>query len=309
MKRSLSLMLIIGLNLLLVPQINAEESDSVKIKKSNFVVGIKYLSNNVYLGRIDSANIMYLVPSVGYYHKSGLHIAASLSYQLDAGINKIDAIALEGGYDFKVGDNFAGGLTVEKYFYDMNSISLNSVNEYGVGSNFSYDFSFVSMNAGAGLAFNDKIDIITEAGLTRTFEMGKFSIEPSLKLFAGTQNFYNSYLIAGKSHLTGNTGHGNGLGRIKKASKSMNGTTGTTTATTITTASTYTVVQASSFKILDYEISLPISYNFHNFKFDIVPTYAIPVSPATLLSLTGLVENEIISNHFVLQVGITYKFN
>ena len=293
MKKLISLILLIGLSLFLVHQVHAEESDTIKVKKSGFVVGLKYLSDNVYLGRIDSANIMYLVPSIGYYHKSGLHIAASLAYQLDAGMNKIDQVSLEAGYDFKIGENFSGGLSAEKYFYDANSIALNSVNDLGIISNFSYDFSVVTLNLGGGLAFNDKTDIITEAGLNRTFEFGKFTIEPTVKFNAGTQNFYNSYLQAGKSHLTGNNGRGKGLGSVKK--------TGTTNAT-------YTVVQASAFKILDYEISIPVSYTFHKFKFDLVPTYAIPVNPATLLSSTGTLEKEFISNHFILQLEVTYKF-
>ena len=72
----LSLILFIGLNLLLIFPVHAEESDSIEVKKSNIIIGIKYLSNNVYLGRIDSANIMYLVPSIGYYHKSVRNLVA-----------------------------------------------------------------------------------------------------------------------------------------------------------------------------------------------------------------------------------------
>ena len=304
MKKYSNLFLMIALFCSFFQQVQAEKTDSIPAVKSSFVVGLKYLSNNVYMGRVDSANIMYLCPSIGYYHKSGLHVAASLSYQLDAGINKIDAFSLEGGYDFSITQDFKGGLSVEKYFFDMNSIALNSVNNFGVVSNFSYDLSVVTLNAGAGLAFNDKTDIITEVGLTHTFEIDKIEIEPSFKLNAGTQNYYNSYLIAGKSHLTGNSGHGKGIGSIKNVGNGKS----TTTTTATTPASTFTVVEASAFKILDYEISVPVSYTLHNFKFDLVPTYAIPVNPANLLSSTGIVEKEVISNHFFLQLGLTYKF-
>ena len=300
MKNLTLILLSIGICFFSTIQIHAEEQDSIAVKKSNLVVGLKYLSNNVYLGRIDSANIMYLVPTIGYYHKSGLHIGASLNYQLDAGISKVDAISFEGGYDFSIGQKFNAGLTAEKYFYDMNSISLNSVNDFAVGSNFAYDFSIVSLNASAALAFNDKTDIITQIGLTKSFEINKFAIEPALRLNAGTQNYYNAYLVAGKSHLTGNNGHGKGLGSIKSTGK---GNTGTTTS-----AATYTVQAASSYKVLDYEISVPISYSVHNFKFDLIPTYAIPVNAASILSSTGTVEKENISNHFVMQLEVTYKF-
>lgn len=303
MKNLTLVLLSIGICLFSTIQIQAAEPDSSIVKKSNFVAGLSYLSNNVYLGRIDSANIMYLVPTIGYYHKSGLHIGASLNYQLDAGISKVDAISFEGGYDFSIGQKFNAGLTAEKYFYDINSISLNSVNDFAVGSNFAYDFSIVSLNASAALAFNDKTDIITQIGLTKSFEINKFAIEPALRLNAGTQNYYNAYLVAGKSHLTGNKGHGKGLGSVKSTGKGNTGTTTTTTA-----ATNYTVQAASRYKVLDYEISVPVSYTVHNFKFDLIPTYAIPVNAASILSSTGTVEKENISNHFVMQLEVTYKF-
>jgi hypothetical protein len=305
MKSYLRVLLLSAISFFLVLQVHAEDSDTIAVKKSSFVVGLKYLSNNVYLGRIDSANIMYLVPSIGYVHKSGLHVGASFSYQLDAGLNKIDAIALEGGYDFKIGEKFSGGLSVEKYFFDMNSISLNSMTDLGVGSNFAYDFDFVSLSASAGLGFNEKVDVITEIGITKSFEFGKFAVEPVIKLFAGTQNYYNQYLVAGKSHLSGNKGKGKGLGQ--SAAKGKSGMT-TTTATASTVAASYSVVAASTYKVLDYELSIPIAYTFHNLKFDVVPTYAIPVNAATILSSTGAVVKEAISNRFILQVGATYIF-
>jgi len=305
MKNYLRILFVIVFCSFLFQHVHAEDSDTIEVKKSGLVVGLKYLSNNVYLGRIDSANIMYLVPSIGYVHKSGLHIGASFSYQLDAGLNKIDAIALEAGYDFKIGEKFSGGLSVEKYFFDMNSISLNSTTDLGVGSNFAYDLDFVSLNASAGLGFNDKVDVITEIGVTKSFEFGKFAVEPVIKLYAGTQNYYDSYLKAGKSHLSGNNGHAKKLAG-SRVSKSNSGNASATS--TAVAPSTFTVVQASQYKVLDYELSIPIAYTFHNLKFDVVPTYAIPVNAATILSSTGAVEKEVISNRFILQVGATYTF-
>lgn len=304
MRNLLGFTLLIVLSLVI--RIDAEQEDSTDQKKSNLSAGLKYISNNVYLGRIDSANIMYIVPSIGYYHKSGLHVGASLSYQLDAGTSKIDEVSLEGGYDFNIGERFSGGLSVGKYFYDLYSISLTSVNNFGIGSNFSYDLSVLSLSAGASLSFNDRTDITTSAGLNRCFEIGDLTIDPALRINSGTQNYYNSYLVAGKSHLTGNKGRGKGIGNIKSAGK---GKSGTNKATTVTSAATYSVIKASQYKILDYEISIPVSYSVHNFKFDIVPTYSIPVNPASILSSAGTIEKEAIANHFVFQLEIAYKFD
>ena len=58
MKNYLRLVLFTAICFFLSFHVRAEDSDTIKVKKSGLVVGLKYLSNNVYLGRIDSANIM-----------------------------------------------------------------------------------------------------------------------------------------------------------------------------------------------------------------------------------------------------------
>ena len=286
MKKYLKHILLVVFCPLLFLSLHAEKKDSIVVNKSNFTVGLNYLSNKLYMGRIDSANIKCLTPSIGFYHKSGLHVGASMSYQLDRGLSKIDEIKIDGGYDFNLNDNLNGGLTVEKYFFNAKSSALNSGNSFGAGSNLSYDLDIVTLNVGADLALGSYTDIFINAGFSHSFEFDKFSVEPSFLFNAGTLNFYNAYLIAGKSHKTGK-------GKKK--------------ATTIT----YSIEDASRFKILDYEISVPVSYSFHNFKFDLIPTYYIPVSPATIISTVSsnkTTVEEVISNHFIIELGVSYEF-
>ncbi len=83
-----------------------------------------------------------------------------------------------------------------------------------------------------------------------------------------------------------------------------------------TVAITGTVVNSSSFKIMDYEPSLPVSYTAGSFTFSFTPVYAIPVNPAQIdlhyVYSTGTVANkknvEKISDAFFWTAAITYKF-
>ena len=292
-----------------VNPIFAEDADSTSEEKSKFVTSVLYNSNKVYNGRVDSIDVMYVTPSVSYVHKSGLYLTASLSYQPNASINRIDEFALESGWNFNIGEKMEGAITASKYFYDSNSVALNSVNNMGAASNLSYDLSFMKVSSALSLAFGDKTDVFTQLGLSKSFEIGDFSVDPNILFNAGTQNYYNSYLVAGKSHKSGNKGK-------KKTSLATNTTStvpakvgGTTPKKPVaSTPPTFSAKEASTFSVLDYELSAPMSYSLGDFTFDLVPTYSIPVNAVKIESSDGTLELEKLTNHFTVQLGVTYTF-
>ena len=53
-------------------EVAATDRDNSDPAKSYFSSGTNYQTDNVYLGRKDSATIPYLSPRLGYYYKSGL---------------------------------------------------------------------------------------------------------------------------------------------------------------------------------------------------------------------------------------------
>jgi len=78
------------------------------------------------------------------------------------------------------------------------------------------------------------------------------------------------------------------------------------------------VIDASIFKLLDYEFSLPVSYAFKNFTFSFTPVYAIPTNPAQLhvviktlrgIQLLNRTYTEKLYNSFFFQAGIAYKIS
>ena len=119
----------------------AQDPPKAKKDKSYFQSGLKYLSDNVYLGRKDSAAISYITPVIGYYNKSGFYITGGISYQPDNGANRIDLATIEAGYDFSIKDKFYGGLYAGKYFYSGDSYAVNAEVNTGLGAYGSYDRS------------------------------------------------------------------------------------------------------------------------------------------------------------------------
>ncbi len=257
-------------------------------EKSHFQVGVNYLTNNVYLGRKDSTSLPYITPSFGYYHKSGFHISGSLSYAPSPEASQIDLFTIEAGYDFSVKDKFNGGVYVDKYFFNGTSFAINSEINTGLGAYASYNFGALTANGEVGTSIGTGTDFIASAGLSHKFSAldDHFSIEPGAKFNASGLNFYQAYYKKGRQF------------NVKKGGRRGGGGSGSGTNTT---------VQTTGFSIMDYELSVLVTYENSKFKLAFVPTYAIPVSPATVTTgaTTG---QESLSNTFFASFEVDYKF-
>lgn len=262
--------------------------------KSYFAAGLSYLSNSIYNGRKDSVATPYITPMLGYYNKSGLFIDASLSYLARAGSSRIDMYNFEAGYDYYIG-NFDGEIVAAKPFYNSQSTNVKSQITGTLFASGGYDFTFIKPIFNAGLNFSTKTDYVLSFGLEHTFYQlkDKFQFTPGFLANGSTQNYYGSYYNKRKVG-----------GKRKKAG--------------IVYDVTAVVEDASQFKMLDYEFSLPLIYVVHKFSFIFTPVYVLPVNPAlvttTLKPETGnnntitRTAQENISNTFYCSVGLSYKF-
>jgi hypothetical protein len=265
-----------------------KEQDSLAQKKSYGQFALEYNSNSVYLGRKDSLGTPYLSPTLGYYDKSGLFIEGNLSYLMRSGDSRIDETTIRGGWDFSKG-NFSGELAAEKNFYNSSSTNVKSEVKGSISFLASYDFGVIETMLTPGVNFGNKNDFTLQWQVDHPFtaDEEKFSITPSFLLNGSTRNFYGSYF---------------GKRRLKKK-----GQTATVTAV---------VNDASKFKIMDYELSLPLSYTLNRFTFGINPTYAIPQNPAVLTVTVkppagpAVIHtvNEQIENVFFIELSASIKF-
>ena len=262
--------------------------------KSYFQASLSFLSNNVYLGRKDTAATPYATALFGYSHKSGLYANLSVSYLLASGENRIDLTSLEGGYIFKAG-KLEGQASAVKYWYSKQSYNIRSEIKGTLSFSAGYDLGFIKPVIVPYVNIGNKTDFATTFGLEHSFYLANdhLDITPSLNANGSTQNYYSSYYKKRKFSVI-----------RKGVNVKVNG------------SQSGVVLNASQFKILDYEFSVPINYTIKKWTFNFSPTYAVPVSPA-MLAITTIkgtaapktkISTEKLSNSFFFQAGITYKF-
>ena len=261
-----------------------KETDTT-IEKSYFKVEGNFISNAVYLGRKDSAITPYFTPSIGYYHKSGFFINASLSFLTTQ--SRIDVSTITAGYNFMLGESFGAGVYAEKYFYNGSSTNVQAETKGTVGVSANYDIAnIISINGGVDLLFSNNTDIITTLGLGHSIYAGtdakQFTFTPSISLNAGTQKFYGA--IRKSKRRPRPNQNPNFINNIK-----VNGD--------------------DEFRLLNYEFSLPINYDTNKWGAYFTPYYALPQNPVSITGPGGNTFNiEKLENVFYAEVGIYFKF-
>ena len=287
---------------------NAQTKDTISVKKdtikkasSYFKIGTSYLSNAVYNGREDSAIVSYLEPSISYYNKSGFNISASAEYLTSGAVHRIDAFILSAGYDFKIMENWDASLGADRSFYNDSSSNVQGSNTGTISGDMSYDFDIVQLGSSSELMFGASTEFGTSISLSHEFSFGEdtsaFAFAPTIKANYGTQGFYNQ------------------LTRKKIAKKKLLPNTKGSIVTDI-------IGGSKAFSVLDYEFSLPITYELKNWALSFTPTYALPVNPVTTKTSTKTFKNgvlqgpavvditqENLSNSFYFELEITWKFS
>ena len=264
-------------------------------KKASFKIGVNYMSNNVFMGRADTVRTPTILPEMKYIFKNGIYLAATADYIPNRVTNKLDGGSAAFGYDFDITDNFSGGLSFTKLFYNGNSTQIGSSINSTVNANLSYniadvitptvsaDYNFLKQDFGH--------DIFLNAGLSHDFAIdGIFGdkdlliISPSANVNAGTQNFYDAYFVLKKYKLTKKPS------QLLKAAESL-----------IVTREG----QLSKYKLLDYELSAPVEYKAGVLILSFTPTYAVAENKLPPRVTKGMVPG---SGIFFFEAGLALKF-
>jgi hypothetical protein len=269
--------------------------DQPTVKKSHFETSLTYQSNDVYLGRKDSSVLPYFIPEFSYYHKSGIFVSASLYYLKNQAVSRIDLVTIDAGYHFKTGQ-YDGQFTLSKYFYNSQSTSVTSEISASAEYENGFDLGFAKATFTGTLNIGNKMDFAGLLGLEHRFSLikDKLDITPTFAVAASTQNYYSDYY------------------KNKRYTIKRKGAAGQTAMETISG----TVVNASSFKILEYEPTMPIEYSIGKCVISFIPTYSIPVNAALVDIQTtkagGAVVNrtktEQIENTFYWTLGVSFLF-
>ena len=250
-------------------------------EKSYALINTDYYNNIVFLGRKSSSKAPYLSVLAGYYHKSGLFINGGISYLVASGENRIDLFTITTGYDFYL-KNFSAGIYGTKYFFNDKSYTVKSELSGNVSVYADYDFNIVDVYIDGNAYFSSTTDFIVGAAVSHTFYTvnDNLTITPTVYLNTGTQNYYSNY---------------NNNRRFRQHMPDGGGS-----------SSMGTGMMGASFKVLDYELSVPVSYTIKKLRFSLTPVFAIPVNAATIANDLNTYKEDL-SNSFFWSLGVSYK--
>jgi hypothetical protein len=251
--------------------VKAAGSDSCDYNHQTYIAaGLRYLSDNVYLGRKDSLHLPYLTPLLTYHHRSGVFASAAVSYVPVPGRDRVDLVTLEAGYDHDFGKNISAGAYADYFSYSNETNNIKSGQNFSMGAYAGYTDDIVEPQIGVDVNLGEQTDYVVSLLLDHNFSLlqDRLTITPAAGVFAGTQRYYDTYLKK--------------VNPAKKKSK-------TETATSAT----------SDFKIVDYECSLPVKYEYRQWLLLATPTYAIPVHPATSAENGKTVKEDLSDSFFI----------
>ncbi len=251
-------------------------------EKSYGLVNASYNSDIVFLGRKSSSRAPYLTARAGYYHKSGLFINGAVSYLAASGEKRIDLFTPSVGYDF-YREKFSTGISGTGYFFNNKSYTAKSALKSNLSAYADYDFDIVEVYIDGTAYFSNTTDFVLGLALSHTFYAAGDNLKfiPSVYLNAGTQNYYGDY--------SNNSRFGRHM--LDGGSSASRGTS---------------MMGGGVFNVLDYELSIPVSYTLNKFQFSFIPVYAIPVNAATITNNQDTYKEDI-NNSFFWSLGLSYK--
>ncbi|MCW3123271.1 MAG: hypothetical protein JWQ38_2763 [Flavipsychrobacter sp.] len=260
-----------------VTGINNDDNDDPYENMHYFMFGANYLSDNVYVGRKDSARSPYYSPYMGYHLKNGLYAKVTASYSGNK--RRVDLLTLEAGYEHTFGEHLNTGATIDKFFYNKNTNTIRGNTRASTGIYGQYSNNWVQPMVCFDVNLDKKkADYVVGIVLDHDFKLldKTLHIIPAATLNAGTQHFYDDYL----------------LGKLLKSDKTLK--------------LTQALATANRFKALDYELSTKITYRTGKWLFTAIPTYAIPLNPNTIV-FPKITYQEKLVNSFYIELDICHR--
>ena len=273
----------------------SQESDSTN--KIQFKATAEYLSNYVYNGRADSLKSPYFTTSLEL--KKGEFTLTGLAYMLLQNNNqRFDYFELDGAYEHDFNDKLSMGLYASKYFSSSQRTSINSDITSSVGGSLTYDFSLFKFSTESDLLFSSKSDVYINLEFDKEvkFESNNltYTIDPTVDMNYSTTNYYEGTITK------------NAQKRKKNQLVTQNSINSTS-------------VINQGMRLMDYEVSIPLTIENKKIGFSFTPTYFLPFNSVKTIShiTTGAVTTTLDSTPYselhlekglYLQASVFFKF-
>jgi hypothetical protein len=266
---------------LLLSQIGFAQTDSSQNQKAKFKLGINYNSALNYFGRTDSLRSTGLIPMAELWFSEDVYISAAPVFVNNASqsFEYAGTVTTLGYLD--VTDKWITSLYVLKPFYKQSTQLVQSALQAQAGASFSRLNKIINITAGGDIKLSDKVDFGATAGLDHLVrkelrDNSVLVIDPSVYVYAGTQNFTNTYYKKKTGFLLfpGNTEQ--------------------------------VTEEVKKFNILAYEFSIPLVYAKGKWMALFTPSYIMPQNLIEVPNRPDLSERG--KNMFYATAGIKYTF-
>ena len=237
-------------------------------EQTHFVVSTTYNSGLNYYGRVDSLHSKGFYPAIGLILKNGLYATSTFVFIQNSLVDQYAATLIEGGYNFNNKKNtWAGNLSASRYFYQADVSLVQSAVKEVVSGSLTNMNKVVNITVGANVKWSGNTDIGVQAGLDHiikfqhifTNDKDVIVLDPSVNVFAGTQNFTKTYYQK-KDFLL------------------------------FPVAEEQVTTNSRQFNLLSYELSLPIVYGYKKLNLIFTPAYVLPQHLLTIPDQPALSE-------------------
>nr|WP_262903515.1 hypothetical protein [Niabella beijingensis] len=228
---------------------DVQQADTVK-EKTTLTVAALYGTGIDYYGQTTEQHLPYLALNATVRIPAGLYLSAT-GFHLFSDSLFLSASALSLGYGFRISPRLTGDISFTHTFFPSKSPFLQASSPNMASASLGYEY-FLKTALDADLAFGEQTDYFTTLSNSKSFDFNLsggraiLNFTPELAVTAGTQQYYETYLVE-KEH----PGKGNG-----KANGNGNGNKPLPPGQTIETTIDY-----KKYGLLSYNLKLPVSYN------------------------------------------------
>ena len=232
----------------------ADTTDSV-VAKSTLTLGATYCNNADYYGQKAVESNPYIAASATYRFRSGIYFSGLAYRLLKDTINTLSAENLRGGFEFSISKRLSADISYSHTFYPSYSPLLQASNPDNISATLTYE-NFLSSKLTADYAFGKSTDFFATVGTGKQINLGHLTekdiitITPTVAVTAGTQHFYQTYLIE------------------KKLQDSLLGII-LPTLTGPETSQVSQTVTTTQFSILSYNFNCPLAYSRAGYMIEI----------------------------------------
>ena len=229
----------------------AQEQNPEEKEKTQFKFGLYYNTGLNYYGRTDSLRSSGFFPMAELWFNKHVYInAAPVFVNNSLSSFQYAGTVTTAGYQFNSENKLAGNIYFVKPFYRDNSQLVQSALTAQAAFTLTKLNKVINITGGSDVKFSDKVDFGLTGGLDHIFrkqfdDQSVLVIDPSVYVYAGTQQFTNTYYKQSNFLLF--------PGVQQQVSESV-----------------------KKFNILSYEISMPVIFAKGKFQLLAIPAYVIP---------------------------------